>query len=41
MAVVAKSIAHISKLKRDANDPKYHINFDRELNVPKPQVRFI
>jgi len=37
MSVVAKSIAHVSKVKREANDPKYHVQFEKELNIPKPQ----
>jgi hypothetical protein len=36
MAVVAKCISHISKVKRESNAPNYMINFDKMVNLPKP-----
>jgi hypothetical protein len=36
MAVVAKCISHISKVKRESNAENYMINFDKMVNLPKP-----
>eukprot|EP01129_Flabellula_baltica_P010720 TRINITY_DN4560_c0_g1_i1.p1 TRINITY_DN4560_c0_g1~~TRINITY_DN4560_c0_g1_i1.p1 ORF type:complete len:1619 (+),score=365.55 TRINITY_DN4560_c0_g1_i1:442-5298(+) len=36
MAVLTKCIAHISGVKRDSGSPSYMIDFEKEVNLPKP-----
>lgn len=36
LSVVSKSLSHIASKKREADDEKYMIDFDKEVNLPKP-----
>ncbi|KNC53573.1 uncharacterized protein AMSG_01283 [Thecamonas trahens ATCC 50062] len=37
-ASVCKSLSYLADLKRDAEDDDYYIDFDRQVNLPKPQA---
>src|SRR4051812_42046181 len=36
IAVVAKCISHISKVKRESKADNYIIDFEKQVNLPKP-----
>lgn len=38
LSVVAKSLAYIAAKKRASEDTEYMIDFDRLVNLPKPQA---
>ncbi len=38
IAIVCKCLSHIAQLKRDQEAPNYLIDFDRAVNLPKPQA---
>jgi len=38
IGTICKAIAHIGGVKRDTDAPDYYIDFDRSVNLPKPQA---
>eukprot|EP01117_Protostelium_nocturnum_P011732 TRINITY_DN4276_c0_g1_i1.p1 TRINITY_DN4276_c0_g1~~TRINITY_DN4276_c0_g1_i1.p1 ORF type:complete len:1650 (+),score=410.28 TRINITY_DN4276_c0_g1_i1:183-5132(+) len=38
LGTITKSISHIAEIKRSTEAPDYYIDFDRAVNLPKPQA---